>query len=421
MSKAISRLGSLKASPHRAWLPVLAIVVVSVCAFSTSIASAATPAKYKSSVKLTGTKTGKPTLKVTVSDGVKGGRKITKVAITLPSGFKFSKHTKGHVKVAGKRFSGSASGRTLTIKPRNASAALKIDVNHAAITESKKARAARVGKVKLKVTEQTTPGTKTKSQLNALQSALGQIESELGSGQKTLTTNVNSLYNKVSADCPSIAGQLKTLIDSNSGSEQLQAALLQSYDSFLGSSIPSLIKGYGSIESLLAPLGYTSSQPFTDISQLAGVGSNGFALNSKEFCSGLKQILTTSSDATLTSIESALEKQINSYAGDLTDIQKGFTKLETTLKSEASAVQSVLSPSQLTTLEGLLSSITGQLKDVGGSGTTSSNPVASALSTLLNDLSGGTGSLSSTTNPLSSLQSVLGSILSGLGGILGGL
>jgi hypothetical protein len=426
MSTVISRPGSQKLSPHRVLIPMLAIVVVSVCAFGTSIASAATPAKYKSSVKFTGTKKGKPTLKVTVSDNVIGGRKITKVAIRVPSGFTFDKkHAAGNVKVAGTSVSRTVRGRTLTIRPKRAAAKLTIRVSHEAITESRKARTARGGKVKLTVAETTAPGTKTSAQLNALQSSLALIEKQLNSGQKDLTTNVNKLYDKVSTECPTVAGDLKTAIDSNSGTKQLQTALLASYRSFLGSGLSSMIKAYESIDSLLTPLGYTSGQPFTDISDLASLGGQGLSLQSKAFCSTLKGILTTDTDKTLTSVEKTLEKQIKEYSGDITDIQAGFSKLETTLKKEAKAAKSVLSPKQLKTLEGLLTALTGSLGKVGGSGTTgSSNPVASALSTLLTDLSGGTGALSGSSNPLASLETALGplgTLLSDLGGILGGL
>jgi hypothetical protein len=418
MSNAISWLGFAKLSSRRALLPVVAIVVVSVCAFGTSIASAATPAKYTSSSRLTGTKTGKPHLAVTVSAAGSGGRKITNVKITLPSGFAFT-HTKGHVNVAGKRFSSSARGRSLTVTPKSAASELRITVSHAAITESRKARASKAGRVRIGVTEQTTPGTKTKPGLNALEGTLKTVESQLATGQKALTTNVNGIVKKVNNECPAIAKTLMTGIKKTPGAKKIQAALLQSYDSFLLSSMPSLIKGYNSIASLLKPLGYTSEQPFSDLRDLAALGGAGIALESKQFCSSLKGILTTDTDTTLTSVEKSLEKQINAYAGDLTNVQAGFTKLENTLKNEAAAVQSVLSPKQLKTLTGLITSITGQLKNATGAGTTSSNPVAAALSDLLNKLSG--GSLTGTSNPLSALGTLLGSLLSGLLSILGGL
>jgi hypothetical protein len=369
MSNEIPRPGSRSVLRSK-WLRMTSITTItSVLAFGGFAAAsgvtaqaASAPAKYKSTVKFTGTKKGKPSLKVTVSDKVKGGRKITRVAITLPKGFTFNKKTtRGHVKVIGKRFSGGVHGRTLTIDPRNPDASLTIEINHKAIKESKKARAAKAGKVKLKVTEKK-PAKKGGGGGKTGASACGTTSTTTaGDLDNTLTTLITDLQGLGSSD-PGLGGLLGNTVTN------------------LGQTVCSLGSGINGVGS-----GSAGSGAQTDLQ------------------SALADVQTALTD---------LGKQNTS--GAESEFQKAATEFQDALTAGGSSL-STEAQSALTELEGYFATFTNTLEGLGtGSGSNPAGALTGALTSLESELSG--------SNPLSGLLgTLLGTVDSTVTGLLGDL
>jgi hypothetical protein len=340
--------------------------------------AASAPAKYKSTVKFTGTKQGKPTLKVMVSDKVKGGRKITRVAITLPSGFSFDKKKAvGHIKVADKRFEagvkGKTKGQTLTIDPKNASETLTIDVNHVAIIESKKARAAKAGKVKLKINE-----------VSASSSSGGG-----GGGGGGGTTGKSVCGTSSTTPAGDLENTITGLVTDLQG---------------LAKSSPSL---GGLLGDTVSNLGNTVCSVGTSISGV-GTGSAGSAAET--------DLTTAASDlqAALTDLGS------QNTSGAETQLQAAATQFENALEAGGSEL-STAGTSALTELEGTFATITNALEGAAG-GSSGSNPAASlesALSSLETEL-GGSNPLSGLLGGLvGDLSNTLSQLTSGLTGVTG--
>ncbi len=364
MSNTISRPGSRWAAKSRRFRTTFLTAAAVLAAFggvaattAASAQAASAPAKYKSTASLTGTKTGRPTLKLGVSDKVAGGRKIMRVAITLPRGFSFNKaRINEHVKVINHRFQAGVHNGVLTIDPKSASATLQIDVNHAAITETRGARSRTPGKVMLRVTELPKRGSvvTNRNVVKDLEVTITTLVADLrglGTGSNpllklvgTLGEAVHNLGRTVSAlgnDLKLVAGgkygskaqsnlkaaesDLKAAFtDLSNGNTsgaaaefQKAAAKFQSVLGEAGTSFPgasglkSLIKQLKTVSSSLGAIGSGSGS--------GAKGNPGQALQA-ELNNLLHQLKSKSGTGVITSLLTTVIKTLDGVLGDLTGV-----------------------------------------------------------------------------------------------------